>query len=302
MIIDYYYLENSIILISMNQMELKNLFKRSIKNGHINNNHLLPFSNSQIYEIKIKEEGYFRNFDLVIALIHKESTKKETHYSSKQMKYEYLDLDYDIQQNILMRTQQFTEFSKKEKCKIENITFIPVEIKSDNDILDERLPNQILNAILTFGRSYLVIDKKYVIKKNLQILKLLPTTIIGYSGKEDYFEVLSIFNRCIMNGIFNIPKRSFIKLLINNNITNKSSDIARIYQSLIILEQINQKLVYNYLFTVDEDLDTDFLLNEEIDFLNQFCNFIRIPSEKTYTKEIKKLIKNSRNHLITDFL
>lgn len=291
---------NSIILISMNQSELKNLFKRSIKNGHINNNHLLPFSNSQIYEIKIKEEGYFRNFDLVIALINKEGTKKETYCSSKQMKYEYLD--YNIHQNILMRTQQFTEFSKKEKCKIENITFIPVEIKSDNDILDERLPNQILNAILTFGRSYLVIDKKYVIKRNLQILKLLPTTIIGYSGNEDYFEVLSIFNRCIMNGIFNIPKRSFIKLLINNNITNKSSDIARIYQSLILLEQINQKLVYNYLFRVGEDVDTDFLLKEEIDFLNQFCNFSRLPSEKTYTKEIKKLIKNSRNYLITDFL
>ena len=201
-----------------------------------------------------------------------------------------------------MRTQQFTEFSKNEKCKIENITFIPIEIKSDNDILDERLPNQILNAILTFGRSYLVIDKKHVIKRNLQILKLLPTTIIGYSGTEDYFEVLSIFNRCIMNGIFNIPKRSFIKLLINNNITNKISDIARIYQSLIILEQINQKLVYNYLFRVKEDLDTDFLLKEEIDFLNQFSNFFRLPSEKIYTKEIKKLIKNSRNHLITDFL
>lgn len=286
----------------MNQLELKNLFKSSIKNGHINNNHLLPFSNSKTYEIKIKEEGYFRNFDLVIALIHKKNTKKETYYSSKQMKYEYFDLDYDIQQNIRMRTQQFTEFSKNEKCKIENITFIPVEIKSDNDILDERLPNQILNAILTFGRSYLVIDKKYVIKRNLQILKLLPTTIIGYSGNEDYFEVLSIFNRCIMNGIFNIPKRSFIKLLINNNITNKISDIARIYQSLIILEQINQKLVYNYLFRVEEDLDTDFLLKEEIDFLNQFCNFSRLPSEKIYTKEIKKLIKNSRNHLITDFL
>jgi hypothetical protein len=286
----------------MNQLELKNLFKSSIKNGHINNNHLLPFSNSQTYEIKIKEEGYFRNFDLVIALIHKKSTKKETYHSSKQMKYEYFDLDHDIQQNIRMRTQQFTEFSKNEKCKIENITFIPIEIKSDNDILDERLPNQILNAILTFGRSYLVIDKKHVIKRNLQILKLLPTTIIGYSGTEDYFEVLSIFNRCIMNGIFNIPKRSFIKLLINNNITNKISDIARIYQSLIILEQINQKLVYNYLFRVEEDLDTDFLLKEEIDFLNQFCNFSKLPSEKIYTKEIKKLIKNSRNHLITDFL
>jgi hypothetical protein len=286
----------------MNQLELKNLFKSSIKNGHINNNHLLPFSNSQTYEIKIKEEGYFRNFDLVIALIHKKNTTKETYRSSKQMKYEYFDLDHDVQQNIRMRTQQFTEFSKNEKCKIENITFIPIEIKSDNDILDERLPNQILNAILTFGRSYLVIDKKHVIKRNLQILKLLPTTIIGYSGTEDYFEVLSIFNRCIMNGIFNIPKRSFIKLLINNNITNKISDIARIYQSLIILEQINQKLVYNYLFRVEEDLDTDFLLKEEIDFLNQFCNFSKLPSEKIYTKEIKKLIKNSRNHLITDFL
>ena len=44
-----------------------------------------------------------------------------------------------------MRSQQFTEFSKLEKCRIENITFIPVEIKSDNDVLDERLPNQILN-------------------------------------------------------------------------------------------------------------------------------------------------------------
>ena len=279
----------------MNQLELKNLFKSSIKNGHINNNHLLPFSNSQTYEIKIKEEGYFRNFDLVIALINKENKQKKTNY-------EYFDLEYDIQHNILMRSQQFTEFSKLEKCRIENITFIPVEIKSDNDVLDERLPNQILNAILTFGRSYLVIDKKHVIKRNLQILKLLPTTIIGYSGTEDYFEVLSIFNRCIMNGIFNIPKRSFIKLLINNNITNKISDIARIYQSLIILEQINQKLVYNYLFRVEEDLDTDFLLKEEIDFLNQFCNFSKLPSEKIYTKEIKKLIKNSRNHLITDFL
>jgi hypothetical protein len=287
----------------MNQLELKNLFISSIKNGHINNNHLLPFTNPQTYDIKIKEEGYFRNFDLVIALIHKGSIKKETCYSSKQMKYEYFDLDLDIHQNILFRTQQFIDFSKKEKCKIENITFIPVEIKSDNDILDERLPNQILNAILTFGRSYLVIDKKYITKKNLQILKLLPTTIIGYSGNEDYFEVLSIFNRFIINSIFNIPKRSFVKLLINHGINIKISDIGRIYQSLIILEQVNRKLVYNYLFRIEENLDiTDFLLKGEIDFLKQFCNFSKLPSEKTYMKEIKKLIKNSRNHLITDFL
>ncbi len=47
----------------MNQIELKKLFKSSVKNGHINNNHLLPFSNSQKCDIKLKEEGYFRNFD-----------------------------------------------------------------------------------------------------------------------------------------------------------------------------------------------------------------------------------------------
>ena len=280
----------------MNQLELKKLFKSSVKNGHINNNHLLPFLNSQTHEIKIKEEGYFRNFDLVIALINKENKQKKTNY-------EYFDLEYDIQHNILMRSQQFTEFSKLEKCRIENITFIPVEIKSDNDVLDERLPNQILNAILTFGRSYLVIDKKYVLNRNLQILKLLPTTIIGYSGKEDYFEILSIFNRCIMNGIFNIPKRSFMKLLINNNITNKISEMVKIYHSLITLEQINQKLVFNYLFrSEEENLDLDFLLKEEIDFLKQFYNFSTLPSEKTNKKQIKKLIKDSRNYLITDFL
>jgi hypothetical protein len=279
----------------MNQVELKKLFKSSVKNGHINNNHLIPFLNSQTHEIKIKEEGYFRNFDLVIALINKEKKQKKTNY-------EYFDLEYDIQHNILMRSQQFTEFSKLEKCRIENITFIPVEIKSDNDVLDERLPNQILNAILTFGRSYLVIDKKYVLNRNLQILKLLPTTIIGYSGKEDYFEILSIFNRCIMNGIFNIPKRSFMKLLINNNITNKISEMVKIYHSLITLEQINQKLVFNYLFRSEENLTLDFLLKEEIDFLKQFYNFSTLPSEKTNKKQIKKLIKYSRNYLITDFL
>lgn len=105
-----------------------------------------------------------------------------------------------------------------------------------------------------------------------------------------------------MNGIFNIPKRSFMKMLINNNITNKISDMVRIYHSLITLERINQKLVFNYLFRSEENLAIDFLVNEEIDFLNQFCNFSRLPSEKTNTKQIKRLIKNSRNYLITDFL
>jgi hypothetical protein len=105
-----------------------------------------------------------------------------------------------------------------------------------------------------------------------------------------------------MNGIFNIPKRSFMKLLINDNITNKISDMVKIYHSLITLEQINQKLIFNYLFRSEENLNINFLLKEEIDFLKQFCNFSKLPSEKTKKKQIKKLLKDSRNYLITDFL
>ena len=77
--------------------------------------------------------------------------------------------------------------------------------------------------------------------------------------------------------------------------------VILLFISILTLEQINQKLVFNYLFRAEENLDID-LLNEEIDFLHQFCNFSRLPSEKTNTKQIKRLIKNSRNYLITDFL
>ena len=197
---------------------------------------------------------------------------------------------------------QFIQIVKQEKCSVKNLTFIPVEVKSDSDVLDERLPNQILNAILTFGRSFLVLDKKHI-SKNLHLLKLLPTTIIGYTGKDDFFEVLSVFDRFVMNGIFSIPKRSFNKLLLDSKVTKKFSDIDKIYKSLVTLERINQKLVFNYLFRFGTNvLDENFLLQEEIKFLNKFCEFFKIPTENSYKKEIIKLIKNSENHLITDFL
>lgn len=52
----------------MKEKILKELFISSVKSGHIdNNNSCLPYVDSN-YELKIKEEGYFRNFDLVIAL------------------------------------------------------------------------------------------------------------------------------------------------------------------------------------------------------------------------------------------
>lgn len=294
----------------MNETELKQLFKSSIKNRHIQNNHHLPIhiSDYQSHQIKIKEEAYFGNFDFVIVIVHK--NKENQRYTDNtyigtarnDLFFQDQGRDDDIYQNIRMRTHQFIQIAKQEKCSIKKLTFIPVEVKSDSDVLDERLPNQILNAILTFGRSFLVLDKKHI-SKNLHLLKLLPTTIIGYTGKDDFFEVLSVFDRFVMNGIFSIPKRSFNKLLLDSKVTKKFSDIDKIYKSLVTLETINQKLVFNYLFRFGTNvLDENFLLQEEIKFLNKFCEFFKIPTENSYKKEIIKLIKNSENHLITDFL
>jgi hypothetical protein len=294
----------------MNETELKQLFKSSIKNRHIQNNHHLPIhiSDYKSHQIKIKEEAYFGNFDFVIVIVHKNNENQRytdnTHIGTARNDLFFQDQgrDDDIYQNIRMRTNQFIQIAKQEKCSVKNLTFIPVEVKSDSDVLDERLPNQILNAILTFGRSFLVLDKKHI-SKNLHLLKLLPTTIIGYTGKDDFFEVLSVFDRFVMNGIFSIPKRSFNKLLLDSKVTEKFSDIDKIYKSLVTLERINQKLVFNYLFRFGPNvLDENFLLQEEIKFLNKFCEFFKIPTENSYKKEIIKLIKNSENHLITDFL
>ena len=51
----------------MNELELKDLFVSSLESGHIfdNKNRNLSFINAK-NEIRIKNEGYFGQFDLVI--------------------------------------------------------------------------------------------------------------------------------------------------------------------------------------------------------------------------------------------
>ena len=52
----------------MKERELKELFISSLKSGHIEGeSDCLPRVDSN-YELSIKEEGYFRNFDLVVAV------------------------------------------------------------------------------------------------------------------------------------------------------------------------------------------------------------------------------------------
>jgi hypothetical protein len=177
----------------MNESELKDLFVSSLESGHIfdNKSRDLAFANPD-NEIRIKNEGYFGHFDLVIAILHREN-KRGSYQNSDEIETYY---------DILMRTGQLAEIARAEKCSIDYISLYPVELKSNCDILDVRLPNQIMNGILTFGKSIVVLDKKHVTRESLKYLSLLPATIIGYTGKRDFFRILSVFDRNITFSFF----------------------------------------------------------------------------------------------------
>ena len=265
----------------MNESELKDLFVSSLESGHIFDikNRNLAFTNPD-NEIRIKSEGYFGHFDLVIAILLRENK------SGSSQDSDGLEAYY----NILMRTGQLAEIARAEKCSIDCISFYPVELKSGCDILDVRLPNQIMNGILTFGKSIVVLDKKHVNRASLKFLRLFPATIIGYTGKKDFFRILSIFDRNINTGILNLSKRRFAKTLGENGILE---GIERIYGRLSTLERINQKLVFNELYNSNPGF-----LNEEIEFLRQFSS---IKTAMTYKKQILNYIKESENDKISNY-
>ena len=288
----------------MNEKELKQLFISSINTGHIvsNSNHandnqrhdmaagkdvdFFPSSGSADSDIRIKDEGYFRSFDLVIAVID-----KKTYNHSRNIIYDSIE-SYDKYLNILMRSGMLTQFARAEHCRIDAVRFYPVELKSDDDILDERLPNQILNAILTFGRSVIVLDEKHS-KRAVQrgMAKLVPATIIGYSGNDDYFNLISVFDKLVINPIVNIKKRRLARILLDNGITNK---IDRIHQCISDIQKLNQKLVFSELYNDDHVT----FLKDEIDFLRNLSD-LHLCSEK---KQIRQLIQETKNNRITDYI
>lgn len=266
----------------MNESELKDLFVSSIESGHIfdSKNRNLPFTNPN-NKIRIKSEGYFGQFDLVITILNKENKGKT---------YQNLD-EVEAYYNVLMRTGQLAEIARDEKCRIDRISFYPVELKSSCDTLDVRLPNQIMNGILTFGKSIVVLDKKHINRASLKFLRLLPATIVGYAGTKDFFRILSVFDRNINTGMFNLSKRRFAKTLGENGIVE---GIERIYGRLRTLERINQKLVFNELYNSNPGF-----LKEEIEFLRQFSN---IKTAMTYRKQILNYVKESENDKISNYL
>jgi hypothetical protein len=245
----------------MNERQLKMLFCNALRSGHIKNNDLIPTS-----DIRIVEEAHFRSFDLLIASISREPVD-----------------DYENYNNLLVRTQLLERFAKSEKCRIDCIRFYPVEVKSDDDTLDDRLPNQIVDAILAFGLSVLVLDKKHA--KKAQSLRFLPATIICYMGEDDHFEVVSKFDRLVSSGSFNIQKTSLARALGDAG--------GKAYSRLAAIERIMQKLAFNQVYF--ENLG---LAGEELEFLQMIAG-IRAPSDGN--KRLAKLVKETTNARLTDY-
>jgi hypothetical protein len=254
----------------MNERELKSLFCSSLRSNHIKNNDLIPTS-----EIRIVEEAHCRSFDLLIAAVTKEPV--DIH-------------DYGQYNNLLVRTQLLQHFARHEKCRIDCIRFYPVEIKSDDDALDDRLPKQIIDAILAFGLSILVLDKDHS-KLARSFGKFLPTTLICYTGIDDYFEVVSRFDRLISSGVLNLKKTILAKALEGSNTSSKT------YSHLVALEHIFQKIIFNQLFF--ENLG---MTERELEYL-QMITGIRPPlSPSQEMKKLSKLIKETANAKMTDYM
>ena len=137
----------------MNEIELKNKFIKYIKSNNIASSFLSQnFKPNNV--IEIKNEALNKKFDLILALIKTKEIK------TNEIKDKYIEIDEDIK-SIFFRNILHQSISKKYKIKIQNLILCPIEIKSDKDKLDKRLANQIIEAILTFGRSIIILDTKH---------------------------------------------------------------------------------------------------------------------------------------------
>ncbi len=255
----------------MNERALKSLFCSSLRSNHVKNNDLIPTS-----KIRIVEEAHCRSFDLLIAAVTEEPD--DIH-------------DYGHYDNILVRTQLLKQFALHEKCRIDCIRFYPVEIKSDDDVLDERLPKQIIDAILAFGLSILVLDKNHS-KQARGLGKFLPTTLICYTGLDDHFEVVTTFDHLISSSVLNLKKTILAKVLAGRG----SNTGSKAYSRLVALERIFQKIIFNQLYF--ENLG---MTESELEFL-QMITGIKSLSSSQEMKKLSKLMKETSNAKITDYI
>lgn len=255
----------------MNEKDLKSLFWSSLNSGHLKNNTIIPSMDTA--ELRVVEEANFRSFDLVIAAITRSKAAQKGKRNAE----------------MLPRSKLVTHFAKRERCGADRIHFYPIELKSDDDTIDERLPNQIVDAIITFGLSIVVLDKNQATRlRGTRLDKILPATVICYTGIDDYFEVTSVFDRFISCGIFDFERLNLARLL-EHNIGSVS---AKAQRRLEVLQQVLQKIVFSQLH-----FENSGLTPQEERFISGLAG-ISLPSQK---KILADVIRETANTKLTDF-
>ena len=268
----------------MNESQLKIKFLDFLKANPNNSFFEKPAEKPQ-HILEIKNEALNRRFDFILAIIRTSS------YKPKEIKKSTIEIDDDIK-NIYTRGSLLKNISQKYRIKIQNMVIYPIEIKSNKDKLDERLGNQVIDAILSFGRSVVILDSKHCqhMKKN-GLKRILPSTIIGYQDTDDKFVLINRFSRVISDSLLNINKINLIKTLEKSN---SNVNISRLQRNLKSLQIINQKLIYNQIFLDEQSFHDDELkFMEELSEINQQVNI---------KKEILRTIKHFTDYKITDFI
>jgi hypothetical protein len=270
----------------MKEQDLQKMFIESLLSGAIQGiSEIIEIPSLQKPEriIRIKKEAYFRYFDLVIGVINLQRNLQT------RTKADLIDI-YDRYHNLIMRTSELLAFAREENCKVDSIDLIPVEFKSDNDSLDERLPRQVINAILAFGRSVVVFDKIHTARiQKYGLFRLLPASIIGYSN-DNKFKVISSEKRIVGDCLVKPQKSVFAKILRDNGLMD---NLTAVYSHVSVIQRIYQKMLFNQMF--EERVD---LLKEEIEFLSGLDR----PPNFHEKKQIKKIIQESTNKKITDYV
>jgi hypothetical protein len=269
----------------MDEQDLEKLFIESLLTGEIQGiDEIIDRPSLQKAEriVRIKKEAYFRYFDLVIGIITIQRNLPTG------IKIESIDM-YDRYHNLTMRTSELLAFAREENCRVDLVDLIPVEFKSDNDSLDERLPRQVINAILAFGRSVVVFDKRHTSRiQKYGLFRLLPASIIGYST-DNRFKVISSDKRIIVDSMVRPQKSAFAKILRDNGLID---NLTAIYSHIGMTQRIYQKMLFNQIF--EEKIE---LLQGEIEFLSGLNK-----NPKFHEKEqIRKIVRESVNRKITDY-
>lgn len=268
----------------MNELQLKLSFLDFLQ-ANPNNNFFGNHGDKSQQYIEIRNEALNRKFDFVLAVI------RESSHRPKEIRKNTIEVDDDLK-NIYARGNLLKTISQKHKIKIQNMVIYPIEIKSNKDKLDERLGNQVIDAILSFGRSYVILDTKHCqhMKKN-GLKKILPSTIIGYQDTDNKFVIINRFSKVFSDSLLNINRINLIRTIEKSG---PEINISRLHKNLRTLQTINQKLIYNQIFISELSLQED-----ELKFMEELA---RINQKINMKKEILKTIKQFTDYKITDFI